>query len=289
MNYLLHIGVMLGIYGMLALSANLLIGFGGLLSMTQAAFYGLGAYTYALLSLKFGLPFFVTLPAAIALCALVGWLFGHAALRFRNEAFVLATIGFQMIVYVTLYNWTDLTRGPYGISGIPRPSFFGISIESVPAYFLFTLVLFAVVLGFMHLVCRSPFSLALKALRDNEAAAQTLGICPRQQYIRAMVFSAAVAAVPGVCFASYITYIDPTSFTLTESIFIACILLVGGSGNLIGPMAGVLFMIVFPELLRFVGFPDTVAANLREILYGVLLIVLMYMKPKGMAGAYAIK
>lgn len=289
MNYLLHIGVMLGIYGMLALSANLLIGFGGLLSMTQAAFYGLGAYAYALLSLKFGLPFFVTLPAAIALCALVGWLFGHAALRFRNEAFVLASIGFQMIVYVILYNWTDLTRGPYGISGIPRPSLFGMSIESVPAFCIFTLVLFALVLGFMHLVAKSPFALALKALRDNEAAAQTLGICPRQQYIRAMVFSAAVAAVPGVCFASYITYIDPTSFTLTESIFIACILLVGGSGNLIGPMAGVVFMIVFPELLRFVGFPDTVAANLREILYGVLLIVLMYMKPKGMAGAYAIK
>lgn len=289
MNYLLHILVMIGIYGMLALSANLLIGFGGLLMMAQAAFYGLGAYAYALLALKLGLPFYVTLPAAVALAAFIGWLFGLASLRFRNEAFVLASIGFQMIVYVVLYNWTDLTRGPYGISGIPRPSFFGMSIESVPAFFVFTLVLFALVLGFMHLVAKSPFALALKALRDNEAAAQTLGICPRQQYIRAMVFSAAVAAVPGVCFASYITYIDPTSFTLTESIFIACILLVGGSGNLIGPMAGVLFMIVFPELLRFVGFPDTVAANLREILYGVLLIVLMYMKPKGMAGAYAIK
>ena len=289
MNYLLHIGVMLGIYGMLALSANLLIGFGGLLSMTQAAFYGLGAYAYALLSIKLGLPFFVMLPAAIALCALVGWLFGHAALRFRNEAFVLATIGFQMIVYVTLYNWTDLTRGPYGISGIPRPSFFGIGIESVPAYFLFTLVLFAVVLGFMHLVSRSPFALSLKALRDDEAAAQTLGICPKGQYIRAMVFSAAVAAVPGVCFASYITYIDPTSFTLTESIFIACILLVGGSGNIKGPMSGVALMIIMPEVLRFVGLPDAVAANLREIIYGILLIVLMYMKPKGMAGAYAIK
>ncbi len=289
MNYLLHIGVMLGIYWMLALSANLLIGFGGLLTMAQAAFYGLGAYTYALLSLKLGLPFFVTLPAAIALCALVGWLFGHAALRFRNEAFVLATIGFQMIVYVTLYNWTDLTRGPYGISGIPRPLFFGIGIESVPAYFLFTLVLFVLVLGFMHLVCNSPFALSLKALRDDEAAAQTLAICPKGQYIRAMVFSAAVAAVPGVCFASYITYIDPTSFTLTESIFIACILLVGGSGNLKGPMAGVAFMVILPELLRFVGLPDAVAANLREIIYGVLLIVLIYMKPKGLAGAYAIK
>lgn len=289
MNYLLHIGVMLGIYGMLALSANLLIGFGGLLTMAQAAFYGLGAYTYALLSLKFGLPFYVTLPAAVVLCAIVGRLFGHAALRFRNEAFVLATIGFQMIVYVVLYNWTDLTRGPYGISGIPRPEFLGFGIESVTAYFLFTLVLFALVLGFMHLVCSSPFALSLKALRDDEAAAQTLAICPKEQYIRAMMLSAAVAAVPGVCFASYITYIDPTSFTLSESIFIACILLVGGSGNLKGPMAGVAFMIILPEILRFVGLPDSVAANLREIIYGVMLIFIVYMKPKGLAGAYAVK
>lgn len=289
MNYLLHIAIMLGIYGMLALSANLLIGFGGLLMMAQAAFYGLGAYAYALLALKLGLSFFVTLPAAVALCAYVGWLFGLVSLRFRNEAFVLASIGFQMIVYVILYNWTGLTRGPYGISGIPRPEFFGMAVESVPAFFVFTLLLFALVLGFMHLVAKSPFALALKALRDNEAAAQTLGVCPKEQYTRAMVLSAAVAAVPGVCFASYITYIDPTSFTLTESIFIACILLVGGSGNLKGPMAGVAFMIIFPEVLRFVGLPDTVAANVREILYGVLLIVLMYVKPKGLAGAYAIK
>ena len=289
MNYLFHIGVMLAIYGMLALSTNLLIGFGGLLTMAQAAFYGLGAYAYALLSLKLGLPFLVTLPAAIVLCALVGWLFGHAALRFRNEAFVLATIGFQMIVYVTLYNWTSLTRGPYGISGIPRPSFFGLGIESVLAYFIFTLVLFSLVFGFLRLVCSSPFALSLKALRDDEAAAQTLGIYPKGQYIHAMVISAALAAVPGVCFASYITYIDPTSFTLSESIFIACILLVGGSGNLKGPMCGVAFMIILPEALRFVGLPDSIAANLREILYGVMLIVLMYLKPKGLAGAYAVK
>ncbi len=289
MNYLLHIAIMLGIYGMLALATNLLIGFGGLLTMAQAAFYGLGAYAYALLTTKLGLPFVVTLPAAIAICAFAGGLFGLVALRFRNEAFVLATIGFQMIVYVVLYNWTGLTRGPYGISGIPRPAFFGFGIESVPAYFVFTLGLFALVFGFMHLVCRSPFALSLKALRDDEAAAQTLGICPKAQYTRAMVISAAVAAVPGVVFASYITYIDPTSFTLSESIFVACILLVGGSGNLKGPMTGVLFMILLPEVLRFVGLPDAVAANLREIIYGVLLIVIVYMKPKGLAGAYAIK
>ena len=289
MNYLLHIAIMMGIYGMLALSANLLIGFGGLLTMTQAAFYGLGAYAYALLSMKLGLPFGVTLPAALLFCAIVGWLFGQAALKFRNEAFVLATIGFQMIVYVVLYNWTDLTRGPYGISGIPRPSFFGLEIESVAAFFVFTLILFLIVFGVMYLVGKSPFALSLKALRDDETAAQTLGICPRNQYIRALVISAAISAIPGVCFAGYITYIDPTSFTLTESIFIACILLVGGSGNVIGPMSGVAFMILLPEILRFVGLPDAIAANLREIIYGVLLIVLVYIKPKGLAGAYAIR
>jgi len=289
MNYLFHIGVMLGIYGMLAYSANLLVGFGGLLVMSQAAFYGMGAYVYALLSLHFGLPFLVTLPCAMIFCAVVGWLFGLAVLRFRNETFVLATIGFQMIVFVVLYNWVDLTRGPYGIPGIPRPSFFGFTVESVPEFFVFTMVMFGLVAGFQWLVARSPFALSLKALRDNEAAAETLGISPRRQYVRTMIVSSALAAIPGCLFAGYVTYIDPTSFTLQESIFIACLLLVGGSGNMKGPMCGVLLLVLMPEALRFVGMPDAVAANMRQIIYGVLLIVLMYFKPRGLAGDYAIK
>lgn len=289
MSYLFHVAVLFGIYGMLALSANLLVGFGGLLTMAQAAFYGIGAYSYALLSVKLGLPLMITLPSAIAICALSGWLFGRLVLRFRNEAFVLATMGFQMIVYAVVYNWTGLTAGAYGISGIPRPSFFGVAVESDFAFLLFTAVLFALVVGFMHLVSKSPFALALKALRDDEVAAQALGFSPKSQYTRAMVYSAATAAVPGVCYASYVTYVDPTSFTLSESIFIVCILLVGGSGNLKGPMTGAAFMIVLPEVLRFVGLPVAVAANMREIIYGILLIVLIYKSPRGLAGAYAIK
>lgn len=168
MNYLLDIGIMIGIYCMLAYSANLLLGFGGLLTMTQAAFYGMGAYVYALLSLHYHLPFVVTLLCAIAFCAIIGWLFGLAVLRFRNETFVLATIGFQMIVFVILYNWIDLTKGPYGISGIPKPSFFGVTIESVPQFFVFTTVLSLIVVGFWALIYRSSYALTLKALRDNE-------------------------------------------------------------------------------------------------------------------------
>ena len=289
MNYLFHIGIMIGIYGMLAYSTNLLTGFGGLLTMTQAAFYGLGAYVYALLSHHYGWPFIATLPCAILFCGLIGWVLGLAVLRFRNETFVLATLGFQMIVYVILYNWTDLTRGPYGISGIARPSFFGMAIESVPQFFFFTTVVSLLVFGIMILIYRSSFALALKALRDDEAAAQTLGVSPQRQYVRAMIISSALAAIPGVCFASYVTYIDPTSFTLSESIFIVSILLVGGSGNLKGPFCGVLFMLLLPEILRFVGMPDAIAANMREIIYGILLILLMYLRPQGIAGAYAVK
>ncbi len=289
MNYLLHIGIMLMIYGMLASSANLLIGYSGLLTMAQAVFYGAGAYTYALLSLHFQWPLWLTLPCSVAVCALISFCFAATALRFRNETFVLATIGFQMIVYAVLYNWVDLTRGPYGISGIPRPAVCGFAIEGTPQYFLFCLIMFLFILSVSALLHRSTFVLSLKALRDNEAAAQTLGISPRRQYIRAMIISGALAAIPGVCFAGYVTFIDPTSFTLQESIFIASIMLLGGSGNIRGPLCGVCFMLILPEIMRFVGMPDSIAANMREIIYGLLLIILMYSRPQGLAGEYAVK
>lgn len=289
MGYLFHIGIMIGIYGMLAYAMNLVSGFGGLLTLTQAAFYGMGAYVYALLGIHFGLPFYVLVPCAVIFCGLIGWLFSLAALRFRKETFVLATIGFQMIVFVILYNWVDLTKGPYGISGIPGPTLLGWEVDGTPQFFLFTTLIFLLFVGFVTIIYRSPFALSLKALRDDELAAQTLGISPRRQFVQAMVISSALSAIPGCCFAGYVTYIDPTSFTLQESIFIASILLVGGSGNLKGPISGVLFMLLLPEILRFVGMPDSIAANMREIIYGTLLIVLMYLQPRGLAGDYAIK
>ncbi|MDA3797756.1 MAG: branched-chain amino acid ABC transporter permease [Kiritimatiellae bacterium] len=289
MNYFLHLGVMIAIYIMLAYSLNLVIGYGGLLALSQAAFYGIGAYAYTLVSMHLGLSFFPATLIAMFVCGVIGCLFAMAVLKFRNETFALATIGFQMIVFVILYNWTPFTKGPYGISGIARPTFFGLTIESVPQFFIFVVIIALLVTGIMKILYISPFALSLKALRDDEKAAQTLGISPYRQYVRAMIICSAIAAIPGACFASYVTYIDPTSFTLQESIFIASILLVGGSGNLKGPTAGVLLMLLLPEVLRFVGMPNAVAANMREIIYGLMLILLMYFRPKGIAGAYAFK
>lgn len=288
MNYSLHILVMIGIYLPLAYSLNLIVGYGGLLSLAHAAFYGIGAYAFTLLLTCAQLHPLVAVIVAVLLTGLFALGVGTISLRFRGDLFLFVTLGFQMIVFVLLYNWVDLTKGPYGIPGIPRPSFFGTIIRTPLQYAILALAMNAVVLPLLFALYRSPFGKALKALRENEAAACALGINPRRLYIQAFVWSAAFAALPGAFYASYISYIDPTSFTLKESIFIAATLLLGGSGNRIGSLVGVVLMLLLPEALRFVGLPDAVTHNLREIIYGLLLAVLMYLRPQGIVGEYRI-
>lgn len=286
MNYVLHILVMIGVYLPLAYSLNLTVGFGGLLSVAHAAFYGIGAYAFTLLLTGLRVHPLVAVAAAVAITGLIALGVGTVSLRFRGDLFLFVTLGFQMIVFVLLHNWVGLTRGPFGIPGIPRPVFFGTIIRTPMQYAVLALAMNAVVLPLLFALYRSPFGKALKALRENEAAASALGINPRRLYLQAFMWSAAFAALPGAFYASYITYIDPTSFTLKESIFIAATLLLGGSGNRIGPLIGVVLMLLLPEALRFVGLPDAVAHNLREIIYGLMLAILMYLRPQGIAGEY---
>ncbi len=286
MNYFLHILVMIGIYLPLAYSLNLTVGFGGLLSVAHAAFYGIGAYAFTLLLTGAHIHPLFAVAAAVVITGLIAMGAGTVSLRFRGDLFLFVTLGFQMIVFVLLHNWVGLTKGPYGIPGIPRPTFFGTIIRTPMQYAMLALAMNALVLPLLFALYRSPFGKAMKALRENEAAASSLGINPRRLYLQAFVWSAAFAALPGAFYASYITYIDPTSFTLKESIFIAATLLLGGSGNRIGPLVGVVVMLLLPEALRFVGLPDAVAHNVREIIYGLMLAVLMYLRPQGIVGEY---
>ncbi len=286
MNYFLHLLVMIGIYLPLAYSLNLALGFGGLLSLAHAAFYGIGAYAFTLLLTGAHVHPLAALAGAVVITGLIAMATGAVSLRFRGDLFLFVTLGFQMIVFVLLYNWVGLTRGPYGIPGIPRPEIFGMVFRTPLQYTGLALGMNALLLPLLFALYRSPFGRTLKALRENEAAAASLGVNSNRVYLQAFVLSAAFAAVPGAFYASYVTYIDPTSFTLKESIFIAAILLLGGSGNRIGPFLGVVIMLLLPEGLRFVGLPDAVAYNLREIIYGLMLAVLMYIRPQGMAGEY---
>jgi len=286
MNYIWHLLFMIGLYIPLAYSLNLTLGFGGLASFCHAAFYGIGAYAYTLLVKSLGVPPGVALAAGIAITAVLAGGIGAVSLRFRGDLFLFVTLGFQMIVFVILYNWVGLTNGPYGIADIPRAGVFGVVLRTPLHYTLTAAVVAVGVLSALFALYRSLFGVTLKALREDEIAAAALGIHPERVYLQAFVISAAIAAIPGALYAAYVTYIDPTSFTLKESIFQVAILLLGGAGNRKGPLVGVVIMLLLPEALRFVGMPDAIAHNVREIVYGLLLVGLMYWRPQGIAGEY---
>lgn len=286
MEYLLHIGIMLCIYIILVLSTNLTVGMANLLTMCQAAFYGIGAYIGTYFLMQFNMPFILIALLVMLATGLTSLLVSYASVKLKGDYFILGTLGFQMIVYTILYNWTSVTRGPYGIPGIPSIKLFGVwSLNGIYAYFFLALVLaIGVALMFSRLQ-HSPYGRMLKAIRTDELSAKALGRNTVRLKAWAFFISAAFAGVVGLVYASYVSYIDPTSFTLDESIFIITALFIGGIGSRVwGPIVGAAVVVILPELLRFVGLPDAVAANLRQVIYGLVLIVLMFVRPQGLLG-----
>jgi len=289
MSYLLHVLIMISIYSILALSLNMLVGYTGLLSLCQGAFYGIGAYACTLLVMKAGLGFVPALLLAMAMTALFSLIISVPSLRLKGDYFVLASLGFQIIAFSLLYNWVDLTGGPFGISGIPRPSVFGLHIDTLEAYLIFSGVIALVSALLIYTIASSPFGRLLKAIREDEVAAMALGKDIVRVKIVLFAIAAAFAAVSGGLLAGYLRFIDPTSFTLSESVFILSIIIIGGTGNILGPLVGTVLMIFLPEILRFVDIPDAIAANVRQIIYGALIIFIVRYRPRGLLGEYRLQ
>ena len=289
MNYILHIVIMINIYVILTVTTNLLVGFANLLSIGQAAFYGIGAYITAYALIGLGLSLIPTILLAMIVTGLFGFIIGYVALRLDGDYFVLATLGFQIIVFTILYNWIDVTKGPYGIPGIPAPKLFGVmEISGIIPFFILSTILSVFVSFIFYKLIFLPYGRALKAMRDDNLSMLSLGKNITKLKIWTFVIASAFTAISGFLFASYISYIDPTSFNLDEAIFIISAVLIGGTGNIKGPVIGAVFVVVLPELLRFVGMPDSIAANMRMIIYGLTLIVLMMFRSQGIAGQYKI-
>ncbi len=290
MEYILHIIIMLNIYIMLVLSANLPIGMANLLTMCQAAFYGVGAYISAFFLMQFNLPFILIAAIVMLVTGLLSYVVTLSSVKLKGDYFILASLGFQMIIYTVLYNWTDVTRGPYGIPGIPGIKLLGLwDISGVWGYFVLTTLLSLTVIWIFRKIKNSPYGRVLKAMRSDELAVKALGRNTFMAKSWAFFISAAFSGLAGLIFASYVSYIDPTSFTLDESIFIVSALFIGGTGNVKGPVLGAVFVVLLPELLRFVGLPDAIAANMRQIIYGLSLVLVMYYRPQGIWGENAIK
>lgn len=287
MEYLLHIMVLICIYTMLASSLNLIAGYAGLFSIAQAAFFAVGAYTAALLSLKLHSPFPVNLLCAIALSGMLGAVVGIPSLRIRDDYFVIVTFAFQIIAFSILNNWMSLTGGPMGLPGIPQPVVLGWQVSSHLEYLVFAAIFSAVALWVSHRIIHSPLGRILMAIREDEIFALAAGKNVAAYKLLVFVIGAAMASIAGVIYAHYISFIDPTSFTVMESIFIISIVIVGGAGSFWGPVVGAVVLVTLPEVLRFIGLPSSVAANVRQILYGGLLVLFMMLRPQGLMGRYA--
>lgn len=286
MDYLIHLLIFVSIYAILALSLNLAAGFTGMISVAHAAFFGVGAYTAAVLGTKFGIGFFTAALAGAFLSAFLALIIGAVLGRFRDDFFVLGSVGFGVIVWSIFLNWQEVTRGPLGIPGIKRPELFNFSLTD---NFQFLLLVALTALS-VYFVCRFlervSFGRVLKAIREDEEAIQVFGY--RTFFYKLAVFAigAALASLAGSLFASYISFIDPSSFTLNESIFILAIIILGGLASNRGAVLGAVALVLLPEILRFAGFPSDIAAQMRQVVYGLLLILLMLYRPQGLAGEY---
>jgi len=263
MEYILHLLIIVSIYVMLSQSLSLTAGFAGMISLAHAGFYGIGAYTTALLSINYQMPFIYTLFFGILICGIIAMLVSIIALRTIDDYFIICTLGIQIVIFTILNNWMSLTNGPMGIMGIPS-----ILILSI----IFSVVIFI----FIKLIVKSSFGRVLKALSEDEIYTQSVGKNVYLSKVIAFTISSMIAAIPGALYAHYTSFVDPSSFTVNESIFILSIVIIGGMRNLWGIIFAAAFLVLLPEALRFVGLPNNIAANLRQIIYGIILILVIF-------------
>ncbi len=282
--YLIHLLIIIGIYIILAVSLNLAIGYTGLLNLGHIAFFGIGAYVSALLSVNTKLPFLLIFIVAGFLASIFGYILMAATNKLKGDYLALATLGFNFVIYSLFLNWTSLTRGPLGIPGIPRPSIFGLIIQSNFAYLTFVAIVCCLSVGFLYLLVKSPYGTLLQATRDNELACKVLGKNTFKIKWQALAVSAFFAGIAGSLYAHYITFIDPSSFSLYEIILILTIVLIGGLASLKGSIIATIIILLIPEILRFLALPSSILGPTRQIIYALILILILMFRPRGLFG-----
>lgn len=251
-------------------------GYSGQLSLAHAGFYGIGAYTTALLSVNYGFSLFITLPLAMLLSGFIAFVVSKIAVKTIDDYFIIITLGIQVVIFSILNNWQEVTNGPLGIPGIPSIQVFGFSFSSKISFLLLSVFFVVIIWYAINNLVTSPFGRILRALSEDEVFTKSLGKNVNQVKIVSFIISGMLASTAGVLYAHYISYIDPTSFTIDESIFILSIVIIGGMRNLKTIFFVTIFLVILPELLRFIGMPSNIAANMRQIIYGIALILVIF-------------
>ena len=286
MEYLINLAILFSIYSMLALSLNMVVGMSGLVSLAQAAFYGIGAYATAIGMTALGLGFFTTIILGIIINALIAFIVGKILSRFQGDYYAIVSAGLSIIVFSILQNWKTVTHGPLGIFGIGKPQIGSYAFYSNTAFLGLVLVFTIALYVLYQWINHSSFGRVLKSLREDEKLTQSMGY--KTKHFKSVIFvlSASLSGIAGSFFASYIAFIDPSSFQLKEGIFLFTIIIVGGLSSALGSIVGALILISLPEVLRFIGLPYETAAQLQQMIYGGMLLLMMIFKPQGLFGKY---
>ncbi len=296
-RYIMDVGTTVLIYVLLGMGLNVTVGLAGLLDLGFVAFYAIGAYSFAILSTKLGLGFWVCLPLSGLIAALFGVLLSMPILRLRGDYLAIVTLGFGEITRIVILNWQEFTGGPAGISGIPRPTLFGMSFDKRPPegltsfhavtgidfssehrlmflYFIaLTLVLFAA--WVINRLRALPVGRAWEALREDEIACRSLGINPVASKVSAYAVGGMLGGFAGCFFAARQGFVSPESFTFMESALILAIVVLGGLGSQIGVVIAALFIVLLPEVGREF-------ADFRMIVFGIAMIAIMVWRPGGL-------
>jgi len=283
MSYLFHIVILFCIYSMLSLSLNMIVGLTGMFNLGHIAFFGIGAYCSALLALQ-GLPFMLCLFLGALLAGVIGYFIGIPTLKLKGDYLAIATLGLGEFIRSVFNNWMGLTRGPMGLPGIPKPNIFSLHIKSTESYLILVLIIFFLTFLIIEKLFRSPYGRVLKGIREDEFAAEALGKDVFRFKLHALFLGCFFAGMAGSLYAHYISFIDPSSFTIQQTIFILIMVVLGGMGNNIGAILGAAIVISIPELLRLLNLPGPVTGALKQMTFSILLILLILFRPGGILG-----
>lgn len=281
MGYLIFVLTVFFLYAALASSLNLLVGYTGLLSLTHAAFAGIGAYGASLLMMDAGVGWLPATAIAVALAGLVALMLGIITLPVRDIYYIVASFALQVIIYNILLNWRSLTGGALGRSGIPKPAIGSFPIGSGLQYLVFAVVISTAIIWFVRRVGRSSYGRMLKSIREDEVAATVLGKRVAKTKIVIFVTASCLAAICGAALGPLLTFVHPSSFSVHETVFLLAMVIIGGSGNVWGSVVGAALLVGVPELLTFQDIGGTHAPQIRQIMYGATLVIFMRWRPEG--------
>lgn len=278
-KYYLHLSILALFWVIAAQGQNLIQGYTGYVSIVQAGFMGIGAYSTALMGLHFGLPVWLTIILAPFVTAVFAVATGYPSLRVKGHYFAIVTLAFNMVIFIVLMNFHQLTQGEAGITGIPKPGVKDglINFRDREVYYYFVLIIAVLMTGLAALIVRSRIGQTLVAIRQNEDLVGALGIAAWKYKLFAFVISAMFAGLAGALYAHYQSFINPEIFGVAQSLDAILAVIVGGSGTIAGPVVGAFFVVFLPEYLRF-------ADSFRLILYGLILVLATIFMPRGIVG-----